>query len=487
MCPCQFRIYAGMIASIQKPSTRLKVPEEETAQEPETGDPDDDVSDDDLLGTTEGQHAAASSESGGTKATFNDDEMKRRLADKNWAKYQELLRQKDERMDFFVEKTEEATRVFFSSFYHDKGLLWLVLCHLRGHGILICISNRNPDNVRNGPLLLRFYLNYIAQNGWFAKDREFTKGCQRAIQVVEKAMVELPQIGVIARAMPDKWSKGCLRVWGIQQSPPMFLFNSVSSNPPPKTPEDIEGETKLVNAEFDSGEKRIREIAPPETWHSDEDAGGDLPPEATIEEVLPDDPIPAEVETNEERAESVGGWSDDDKVKRLELDPDDPWGVNEAPVDDGDAWGTEWDDPDIKSFVERTNMHQTHLPIRAEQSTRMITDVLPPNVDSPVPLFQQLAVLVLKPWPDPCADPHSCIQPPQLVPIPNGDDGDIKATRMAHRRHDETRDTIKVLVAPETVDALKTGIGMAISGVWVQLAERVLAGDSQDEQGGKVR
>jgi hypothetical protein len=356
------------------------------------------------------------------------------------------------------------------------------------HGVLMRISNRNPDNVRNGPLLLRFYLNFIARNGWFTKDRDFTKGCQKAMQVVEKAMIELPQIGVIARAMPDKWSKGCLRVWGVQQSPPKFLFKSVSSNALPKTPIDTEGETKLVNVDFDSGEKRIRETAPPETWHNDEeDAGGDPLPEATIEEVQPDDPIPVEVEMSEGRAESFGGWNDDDKVKRLELDPDDPWGVNEAPIDDGDAWGTEWDDPEIKAFVEKTNVHQTHLPIRAEQSTRMINDVLPPNADSLVPLLQELAVVVLKPWPDPCTDPLSCIQPPQSVSIPNKDDGDVKATRMAYRRHDETKDTIKVLVAPDAVDALKAGIGMGISGVWVQLAERVKAEDTQSENGGKVR
>jgi hypothetical protein len=123
-----------VIASIQKPSNRLKVPEEEGTQGPETGDPDEGVSDDDLLDPTEGQHAAAPSEPGGTKTTFNDGEMKRRLESKNWSRYQELLRQKDERMDFFVEKTEEATRIFFSSFYHDKGLLWLVLCRLKSMG-----------------------------------------------------------------------------------------------------------------------------------------------------------------------------------------------------------------------------------------------------------------------------------------------------------------------------------------------------------------
>jgi len=364
--------------------------------------------------------------------------------------------------------------------------------------VLIRISNRNASNVRNGPLLLRFYLNFIAHNGWFTKDRDFAKGCQKAMQVVEKAMVELPQIGIIARAMPDKWSKGCLRVWGVQQSPPMFLFNSVSSGALPKTPVDVEGETKLVTADFDSGEKRIREAAPPETWHNSEDV--EDPPEATIEEVLPDDPIPADVEMNEERAESLGGWSDDDKVKRLELNPDDPWGVNgapmdegdgwgvnEAPMDEGDGWGAEWDDPEIKAFVERTNIHQTHLPIRAEQSTRVITDVLPPNIDSPDALLRQLAVVVLKPWPDPCADPHSCIQPPQPVPIPNEDDDDIKATRMAYRRHDATKDTIKVLVASEAVDALKAGVGMGISGVWVQLAERVKSEETQGEKSGKVR
>jgi hypothetical protein len=128
MCPCQFRIFAGVIATVQKPSPRPNVPEEEAAQEPETGDADEDVSDDDLLGPTESRDAAPPDESGGTKTTSNDDETKRRLEAKNWARYQELLRQKDERMDFFVEKAEEATKIFFSSFYHDKGLLWSVLC-----------------------------------------------------------------------------------------------------------------------------------------------------------------------------------------------------------------------------------------------------------------------------------------------------------------------------------------------------------------------
>ena len=116
-----------MITNIQKPSTRLKVREEEGAQEPGAGDPDEDLSDDDLPAPAEGQLAAAPPESGETKTTSNDDEMKRSLEARNWARYQELLRQNDERMDFFVNKTEQATKIFLSSFYHDKGLLWLVL------------------------------------------------------------------------------------------------------------------------------------------------------------------------------------------------------------------------------------------------------------------------------------------------------------------------------------------------------------------------
>jgi len=169
-------------------------------------------------------------------------------------------------------------------------------------------------------------------------------------------------------------------------------------------------------------------------------------------------------------------------VRRIELDPDDPWGVNHALVNEEEAWGTEWDDPEIKAFVERTNMHQTHLPIRAEKSTRIITDVSPPSVES---LSPQLAVVILKPWPDPRPDPHSCIQPPQPVLIPNEDNDDIRATRMAYRRHDETKDTIRVLISLEVVDTLKAGVGMGITGIWVQLAERATVDKTQTEKGGK--
>jgi hypothetical protein len=124
-CPFQFRISTGAIASIEKPGPYLRVPEGKDAQGPETGDPDEDLSDDDLLGPTEGQDAAAPSESGEINTTGNDDVPKSSIDPKKWARYQDLLRQKDDRMDFFVEKTEEATKTFFSSYYHDKGLLWL--------------------------------------------------------------------------------------------------------------------------------------------------------------------------------------------------------------------------------------------------------------------------------------------------------------------------------------------------------------------------
>jgi hypothetical protein len=127
MCSCQFRIYAGVIANFQKPSIPLKDHKEEGAQEPGAGDPDEDLSDDDLPAPAEGQLAAAPPEPGETKSTSNNDEMKRSLEARNWARYQELLRQNDERIEFFVDKTEQATKIFFSSYYHDKGLLWLVL------------------------------------------------------------------------------------------------------------------------------------------------------------------------------------------------------------------------------------------------------------------------------------------------------------------------------------------------------------------------
>ena len=159
-CSCQFRIYSGLIASIQKPSNRLQVAEEEDAQQPETCDPDEDVSDDDLLNPTEGQHTAAASESGATKTTFKDDETKKKLEAKNWTRYQELLRQKDDRMDFFVEKTEEATRIYFSSYYHDKGLLWLVFYHLKAYGSNIYFkqeSRQRPQWTPSSTILPQLY------------------------------------------------------------------------------------------------------------------------------------------------------------------------------------------------------------------------------------------------------------------------------------------------------------------------------------------
>lgn len=56
--------------------------------------------------------------------TINKDEEAKRK--KNEETYQKLLAAREERPYFWVNETEKATKIFFSSYFRDKGLMWYV-------------------------------------------------------------------------------------------------------------------------------------------------------------------------------------------------------------------------------------------------------------------------------------------------------------------------------------------------------------------------
>ncbi|PCH40919.1 hypothetical protein WOLCODRAFT_162657 [Wolfiporia cocos MD-104 SS10] len=101
-----------------------------------------------------------------------EEEQQRRVDD--------LRETKHRRMDAFFDDTETNIKIFFSSYYRDRGLIW------------------SKVKARDGPILVEYFLNFLLRNNvlW---EREHEKGLRRALQVVAKARTELPATFAIGR------------------------------------------------------------------------------------------------------------------------------------------------------------------------------------------------------------------------------------------------------------------------------------------------
>jgi hypothetical protein len=117
----QFRLYAGIISGVKRPHLKKKsqyVDDNEGPEGPQSG-PEDDISDEDLMGVD------------ADPTTVSDEEPNKRDKDdvlnaRNEEAYQQLLAAREERPHFWVQETEKAVKVFLSSHFRDKGLMWYV-------------------------------------------------------------------------------------------------------------------------------------------------------------------------------------------------------------------------------------------------------------------------------------------------------------------------------------------------------------------------
>lgn len=81
-------------------------------------DPEDDISDEDPMVVTADPLVTSDQESGKLGA----DEGK--MSARNEEIYQKLLAAREERPYFWVQETEKAIKVFLSSHFQDRGLMW---------------------------------------------------------------------------------------------------------------------------------------------------------------------------------------------------------------------------------------------------------------------------------------------------------------------------------------------------------------------------
>ncbi|KAI0311737.1 hypothetical protein OF83DRAFT_1031632, partial [Amylostereum chailletii] len=108
------------------------------------------------------------------------------------AKYQW---EQDTRMEKFMSDPETSMRIFFSSYFRDRGLIW------------------SPARCLAFPTLIAFFLRFLLRSKAFPEPH-IEKPLRRALAVVDLARKELPATARIGAVLPDAFSEGARDLWG---------------------------------------------------------------------------------------------------------------------------------------------------------------------------------------------------------------------------------------------------------------------------------
>ncbi|KAG8818182.1 hypothetical protein FRC17_010911 [Serendipita sp. 399] len=485
----QFKIYIGVLTGVKKPQKSRRptysdddedapLPEKQgNLEQRDGGDEEDDVDDDDEVMHPE---PAVDLSAFSAKEKEQKEQLRGERMTKNTDTYHRLRSLAEERTDYWISDPETATKIFLSSYFRDRGLMW------------------SEHNTKDMPLLLCFYLRFVIRNKLFA-EKDFMKAYEKALLVAERASIELPFTYRISRAFPDRWGRACVNLWRKRhQSEWERAWPGYSAEQPeaPKSEEIIvtedmeKGEgAKLVVAEYDLGEERktIREKAAATV----DDSDPTFIPEATIEEVEECEEVDSTIKVDGEVAVHPGeepllipplrsdqppladGFGTFDSAKLVEDWGDISWkDPPEEKVEEA-GWGTVEvvTTADCIDEVTADSLPNSHIPIRGEKSTRMLIQILEPDESAKDPLSKTLAKLVFQPWSIPNMDSSdSLVQAPSMLTF-GEEDEIVQASKRNARSFDPTKHNIHVYVDKAAVTECR--VGMAIGATWIQVAKRV--------------
>lgn len=326
---------------------------------------------------------------------------------------------KQQRIDSFLLDPELSIKVFFTSYFRDRGLFW------------------SDFNLRTGPVIVSYFLGFIIRHRAFP---EFERGFKHAQEVAERAKKELPQTKLVALAIPEGWGKACRALWDSMV--PQKWGAGVSDS-----------FMESIAALQTEGNATPQPIPVPTTLEM-------------IDEAI-------EVDLNDPTQNGTAAAGEWDAIPPS----DDQWGADEGE----NGWNADefysktqaaqtWDTIPIPtacafmSIIGPSTMPLTHAPARAEMSTRVVLSFAPPSTSH---LHANLATIVL----GPCADR---LKSPSLTPAITPPDMLLdKATEfnfnvVGGESHDPLTSCITVFVEPTAIDNLAAGL--LLGGVWVQVA-----------------
>ncbi|KAH9025995.1 hypothetical protein EDB85DRAFT_1869269 [Lactarius pseudohatsudake] len=368
----------------------------------------------------------------------------------------------EHRLESFLNDPEMNMKIFFSSYFREKGLIW------------------SEPRCQATPILVSFFLRYLIRSRVFP---EYERPIKRALEVTELARVELPNSWKIGRELPDALSDGCRGLWGSMQ---------VQWVPPP--PADPSPDSIV---EPEAKRQRLDESEGPEA-DAQEPGSPNNKTSVTAADAYAD--IAADAEPNPPLV--GGGWggtaTDGENLVGWGASTD-VWDGAHATIGGDDSPNPimsellpsiveappTWDvkPPTLLPVLGPTMLPLTHTTGIVEQSTRRIVRVDPPRVprllaqNAPAAeaveedLACRFARVVLAPWERLDARTYetgSDVLPPTVLSTSRGavvlDEGEGKAPAVAHR---PWKDEIGVLVDPKLKGVFVAGMGLG--AIWVEI------------------
>ncbi|KAI9459391.1 hypothetical protein F5148DRAFT_983458 [Russula earlei] len=368
----------------------------------------------------------------------------------------------DSRMENFLRDPELSMKIFFSSHFRERGLVW---------SEPRCIAT---------PILVSFFFRYLIRSRVFPEP-EYERPIRRALEIVELARVELPNSWKMGRVLPDAFSDGCKDLWGSMQA--MWVHPEV----PSLDRGDEPGTKRQRMAESEDAEPQRQEQP---------SAGVDVDSVMTAAESRSAfaggewGTAAGEDDLMEGWGANAHSWADDDMasvegegepVHRLA-----PPIWDASLVDIQATWNIE--PRTLLPLLGPSALPLTHTTGVVEQSTRRIVRIEPPraprqlahNAPAAEAVEEDLACrfarLVLAPWERLDKGVYkggSDVLPPSMPTTNRGavvmeedeDEKEVKAVKGAHR---PWKDEISVLVERSVTESLMAGMG--IGATWVEIA-----------------
>lgn len=345
-----------------------------------------------------------------------------------------------ELMNRFLDDPEHAIKVFLSSFYSSKGLMWV------------------PAKLKDGPILIGLFLQYLIKHRVLPESR---KSLDRALAVAQLARDELPRTNEVGQSLPpEKFGDRCRELLGYADKsnlgagvpwaddPPV---PEASSAPPASTAPAAPAPAPEADAEAIKAAIIDPDAMPEEPMQVDLNGHTVNVPAATASAAVGSG-------WDDDTSAAASGWGDLDVNKYGAH----AWAYAQGPngepalMPEPEDWtkSTEPEKP-LSEYLGPAVDPAALVQQRAENSVRRLVRVVAPNPGTSGPAAQ-LATLVLAPW----TDQFSLdIHPPKML-FDNGKPGE----------YDPSADEINVFVRAEAVEKLTPGL--ALSAVWVQVVEK---------------
>ena len=355
---------------------------------------DDDSEDDDAPIIKQDADDGVSSDPVDQEQSHVNDGAIAAIEEKETAAIEEEEERKVERILAFLANPETVVKMFLSSYMRKEGLIWYISITLhRQRKNSNLFYSRSDPNLFNAPRVLSFFFRFVLRNKLLPKHEA---GFKKALAVVERAQLELPESSVIAKIIPCEVGLTLRDQFGLKAE--TFKYKILDNHDENAGDGNAAGDVTMDDValeepavEYVGGGEYADVVRPVDAGVAkivENDGGGDRARKrAKLDDTTQEQE--AEMDVDEEEAGTWGAW-----------DCQASWG---EPIE---ASATDWSLPaySLSKFIGMDALPATHTTGVVEESVRKIISVHAPAAKSnttdtlEAQLEGKLGRVVLAPW-----------------------------------------------------------------------------------------